>query len=55
MLEFANSIGERRYDWTNKIQISLNPGELSTLVTAPDTEHKFYHDTCKSLLWNDVR
>ena len=51
MFEIAAALGDRRYDWENKIAIQLNPLELAALITAPDTDHTFYHDTCKRAFW----
>lgn len=47
MFEVAASLGEKRYDWSNKVQICLNPLELAEIVTDPKEERTFYHDTCK--------
>lgn len=40
-------MGERRYDWENKVNIHLGPLELAAIVTWPEKEHIFYHDTCR--------
>jgi len=46
--DIASAMGERRYDWENKVNIHLGPLELAALVTSPEKEHTFYHDTCRS-------
>ncbi|KAF6265254.1 ssDNA-binding transcriptional regulator [Scenedesmus sp. NREL 46B-D3] len=49
LFELANPVGsgDRRYSWDQKVVISLQANELSSILAEPDTEHTFYHDTFK--------
>lgn len=49
LFELANPVGsgDRRYSWDQKVVISLQANELSSILAEPDTEHTFYHDTCE--------
>ena len=49
LLEFANSTGEREYDWTNKEAFALNVVECADIMVAVESgqEKQFYHDPNK--------
>ncbi|KAF8069549.1 WHY1 [Scenedesmus sp. PABB004] len=47
MFEIASAAGERRYNWEAKVSIALRAQEVADLLSAPEADHTFYHDTYK--------
>lgn len=48
LLEFAKSVGERAYDWSNKQVFALSPTELGSLISwQRDAKLEFFHDPNK--------
>ncbi|GLJ28111.1 hypothetical protein SUGI_0552160 [Cryptomeria japonica] len=45
MLEFAHSVGERKYDWNKKQMFALSVTELGCLISlSPNESCEFFHD-----------
>jgi hypothetical protein len=52
LFELANPVGgvERRYNWEQKVMIGLQANELAAILSDPDGNHEFFHDTCEHKL-----